>query len=82
MLQKHIAAKIDQGLAKLAEDQKAGIAPPPGEVSLAEIARRAGVSDSTILKLERIALAKVHAALIKEPHLLSMLKFKSLKKTS
>lgn len=77
MLRKNIAAKIDQGLAKLAEDQKAGIAPPPGEVSLAEIARRAGVSDATVLNIERIALAKVHAALIKDRHFMSQLKLNS-----
>jgi len=76
MLRQNIAAKIDKGLAKLAEDQKAGIAPPPGEVSLAEIARRAGVSYSTVLNIERMALAKVYAALIKEPELLSMFKIK------
>ncbi len=76
MLQETTAAKLDQGLRKLAEDQKAGIAPPPGEVSLSDIALRAGLSNSTILNFERMTLAKVYAALIKDPKLLSMFNIK------
>lgn len=72
MLNDLTAAKIDHGLAKLALDQLAGEAPPPGQVTLADLARRAGVSEATILKIERIALAKVAARLAAEqlpPHL-------------
>lgn len=63
MLHPLTAAKLDHGLAKLALDQLRGQAPPPGKVSLADLARRAGVSEATVLKVERIALAKVAAAL-------------------
>lgn len=63
MLNPLTAAKIDHGLAKLELDQLAGEAPPPGQVTLTDLARRAGVSEGTILKIERIALAKMAAAL-------------------
>jgi transcriptional regulator with XRE-family HTH domain len=53
------AAKLDHGLASLALDQLRGIAPPPGKVSVAEIARRAGLSEATVAQVERIALAKL-----------------------
>lgn len=74
MLQNLTAAKIDHGLAKLALDQLNGQAPPPGQVSLADLAKRAGVSEATILKIERMALAKLHSAISQDP------KFKSLTK--
>jgi len=63
------AAKIDHGLAALALDQIRGDAPPEGMVSLSDIAARAGVSESTIAKLERIALAKVALRLSNDPSL-------------
>jgi hypothetical protein len=66
------AAKLDHGLAALALDQLRGEAPPDGQVSLADIARRAGVSEGTVLKLERLALAKLAAGLMRSdlpPHL-------------
>lgn len=72
MLNPLTAAKLDHGLASLALDQLEGKAPPPGEVSLAELARRAGVSEATVQKVERIALAKVAARLAEgnlPPHL-------------
>ena len=64
MLTDITAAKIDHGLAKLAMDQLAGSAPLPGEVSIEDLATRAGVSKQTVAKLERIALAKVAAGLL------------------
>jgi hypothetical protein len=62
-------ARIDHGLASLAMDQLRGVAPPPGQVSPEEIARRAGVSKSSVLRLEMIAKAKLAAALISDPEL-------------
>jgi hypothetical protein len=59
MLSEDTAAKIDHGLAALALDQLRGTAPAPGEVSAATLARYAGVSESTILNIERLALAKL-----------------------
>lgn len=67
MLNDLTAAKIDHGLAKLALDQMTGDGPPPGSVSLADLARRAGVSEATILKVERMALAKIAARLADGP---------------
>lgn len=72
MLSDLTAAKLDHGLAKLALDQLTGAAPPPGEVSLSDLARRSGVSEATIRRIERIALAKLAAALASSdlpPHL-------------
>lgn len=76
MLTDLTAAKIDHGLASLALDQLHGQAPPPGQVSLSELASRAGVSETTIFKLERIALAKLHAAISQDPNILSYLNIK------
>lgn len=76
MLRPITAAKLDQGLAKLAMDQLEGTAPPPGQVSLADIARRAGLSEKCILDFERITLAKVYHALLQDPQLLSQLNIK------
>lgn len=73
MINDHTAAKIDHGLAKLAMDQLAGQAPPPGQVSLATMARYCGVSEATILKQERMSLAKVHAALLADPEVMQLL---------
>lgn len=67
MLHDLTAAKIDHGLAKLAMDQLTGKARPPGQVSLSDIAQRAGVSEGTILNIERMALAKVQACIRKDP---------------
>ena len=64
MLNPNTEAKIDHGLAKLAMDQLTGEAPPPGGVTHADIAVRAGVSKATIIRIERIALAKVQRALL------------------
>ena len=69
MLNPLTAAKLDHGLAKLALDQMTGEAPPPGEVTLADLARRAGVSEATVLKVERMARAKVAARLLADPDL-------------
>lgn len=63
------AAKIDHGLAALRLDQLTGAAPPPGEVSVHDIARRAGVSPATIQKLELIARAKIANAILADPDL-------------
>ena len=76
MLQDLTAAKIDGGLAKLVMDQMEGNAPPPGQVSLGDIARRSGVSEATVLKIERVALAKLHAAITQDSNLLSALNIK------
>lgn len=72
MLTELTAAKIDAGLLQLEIDQRTGAAPPPGEVSLADLATRAGVSEATILDLQRLALAKLARALRADglpPHL-------------
>ena len=72
MLSETTAAKLDHGLASLALDQLRGTAPQPGQVSLAEIARRSGVSEKTVAQVERIALAKIArqlAATSLPPHL-------------
>jgi transcriptional regulator with XRE-family HTH domain len=60
------AAKIDHGLAALALDQLHGIAPPDGQVTTADIATRAGVSESTIRNIERMALARLASELLKQ----------------
>lgn len=69
MLSEITAAKVDHGLASLAVDQLTGKAPPPGQISRAELARRAGVSETVISKIERIALAKAAAAILSQPDL-------------
>ncbi len=68
MLTDLTAAKIDHGLARLALDQLEGRA-PTGKVSVREIASRAGVADATILKIERMAIAKITARLLSDPDL-------------
>ncbi len=62
-LSRKTATKLDEGLALLAIEQSLGIG-PVGEVSIAEIAKRAGVSESTVATVEKIALAKLAAGLI------------------
>lgn len=69
MISETTAARIDHGLASLALDQLRGTAPPPGQVSTAEIARRAGVSEATVAKLQMIALAKLARHLTADPEL-------------
>lgn len=64
MLTDITAAKVDHGLARLAKEQLEGSAPPPGEVSIADLATRSGVSEATIQKIERMALSKVAAGLM------------------
>lgn len=66
MFNEETAAKIDHGLAVLALDQLTGKAPPPGQVSLALMASYCGVSEDTIRKQQRMALAKVYTALTSE----------------
>jgi len=73
MLSAITAAKLDHGLASLALDQLRGEAPPPGQISLEELARRSGVSPATVAKIERIALAKLARALTGDPALSSRL---------
>lgn len=63
------AEKLDQALAKLREDQARGEAPPPGEVSQAELARRAGFSKKVIASIEQNFRAQVAARLLAEPDL-------------
>ncbi len=67
MLTEHTEAKIDHGLAKLAKDQLEGNAPPPGQVTQKDIAERSGVSEATISNMERMAMAKLQAALLADP---------------
>lgn len=74
MLNPLTAAKLDHGLAKLALDQLTGQAPPPGQVSLADLAARSGLSKATIQQIERIALAKVAARLSADPSISLRLK--------
>jgi transcriptional regulator with XRE-family HTH domain len=59
--------KLAKGLRRLAKDQRRGSAPPPGEVSRADIARRAGVSEITIANIERLFAARLAAALLNDP---------------
>lgn len=66
---KTTARKLDEGLAALVIEQRLGLAPEPGSVSRADIARRAGVSEGTIANLEKLALAKVAIALRQTPDL-------------
>jgi hypothetical protein len=61
------ASKLDQALAALRDEQARGEAPPPGEVSRAELARRAGVCEATIAHIERTFRARLAAALISDP---------------
>lgn len=68
-LSRTTARKLDEGLATLVIEQGFGLAPEPGSVSRADIARRAGVSEGTIANLEKLALAKVAAALRETPDL-------------
>lgn len=61
MLSELTALKIDAALLELELLQRSGDpeAPAPGQVSLAWLARRAGVGEATIHAVQRIALAKV-----------------------
>jgi hypothetical protein len=61
MLTELTALKIDAALLELELLQRSGDpeAPAPGQVSLAWLARRAGVGEATIHHLSCIALAKV-----------------------
>lgn len=74
MLTELTALKIDAALLELELLQRSGdpAAPAPGQVSLAWLARKAGVGEATIHDLQRIALAKVARGLRGEglpPHL-------------
>jgi DNA-directed RNA polymerase specialized sigma24 family protein len=75
-LTKDTADRIDAGLALLTKDQAAGLAPPPGRVSIRDIATRAGVSTATIHQLEALALAKLHHHLSQDPEILNLLRIK------
>ncbi len=74
MLRPLTEAKIDYALAVLAVDQVEGEAPPPGEVSMAEMIERCGVSKSAYQKYERMALAKFQARLMADPEVKALLK--------
>lgn len=67
MLSPKTEAKLAAGLRRLAEDQAGGKAPMPGEVTRAEIARRAGVSESTIANIERLFAARLALSLLNDP---------------
>lgn len=67
MLSPRTDAKLTKGLRRLAQDQRRGHAPPAGEVTRADIARRAGVSEGTILNIERMFAARVALGLINDP---------------
>lgn len=78
MLTPLTAAQLDHGLAALRACQLIGDAddgetiPVPGEVSLRTLAEYCGVSEATILGVERMALAKLARGLREEglpPHL-------------
>lgn len=74
MLSELTALKIDAALLELELLQRSGDpeAPAPGQVSLAWLARRAGVGEATVHAVQRIALAKVARGLRGEglpPHL-------------
>lgn len=61
-----IAEALDTALASLRADQERGIAPPPGAVTQAELARRAGISEAAIRKAEQVAIAKLAAGLLRQ----------------
>jgi len=61
-----IADALDTALASLRADQERGIAPPPGAVTQAEIARRAGLSEASIRNIEQVAIAKLAAGLLRQ----------------
>lgn len=67
------ALKLDAALLQLELQQRQGEdAPAPGQLSQAELARRSGLSESTINGIERIALAKLARGLMDQdlpPHL-------------
>lgn len=74
MLTQRTAARLDHGLAALSLAQtmaQLGIdaddgerIPEPGRCSLADLAAYCGVSEDTILRLERAGIAKLAAGLI------------------
>ena len=68
MLSPRTDAKLAKGLRLLAEDQRAGHAPPAGEVGRSDIARRAGVSEGTILNIERMFKARLASSILRDPH--------------
>ena len=65
MFSPEVDARIAAALVSLAEDQRAGLAPYP--VPRAEICRRAGVSESTLIALETRFRHRLAAALLRDP---------------
>lgn len=63
MLSPKTNAKLAKALRQLAADQAAGNAPPPGEISREELARRAGISPGTVQNIEIMFAARLAAAL-------------------
>lgn len=55
--------KIDAGFRSLRAAQSRGEAPPPGQITTRQMAQACGVSEDTINRLLRIALAKVKSRL-------------------
>ncbi|WP_035605105.1 hypothetical protein [Haloferula sp. BvORR071] len=53
------AAKLDAALLQLELEQRCGEGPQPGEVSLAELARRAEIGEATVHEVFNTALSKV-----------------------
>ena len=67
MLHPLTAAKLATGLAQLEQEQEAGEAPPPGQVTRADLARRTGVSEATIYKIECVFKARLASAILQDP---------------
>lgn len=67
MLSPRTEKKLADGLLILAVEQAVGAAPPDGEVTRADIARRAGVSETTILNIERLFQARLANAILEDP---------------
>jgi DNA-directed RNA polymerase specialized sigma24 family protein len=58
-----LALLIQPGPHRLAMLQRAGLVPPPGEISQAELAKQLGLPRSEIQRIERRALLKLRAQL-------------------
>ena len=59
--------RLEVGLRLLKRDQERGAAPPPGAVTRADIARRAGLSKAVIRDVERLFAARLAAAILADP---------------
>ncbi len=59
--------KLAKALRRIRKAQASGEGPLPGEWSRAALARRCGVSEETILNMERLFQARLAAAILADP---------------